>query len=114
MARLAPDVTPEQASTELNALVGRFAEEMPTAYGNGFVERSGFHAVVRTLLDAKVGNVRALLFIVLGAAALVLVIASANVANLFVLRSEARRTELAVRSALGAGGGMLLCLGLNS
>ena len=113
VARLAPDVTPEQASTELNALVGRFAEEMPTAYGNGFVERSGFHAVVRTLLDAKVGNVRALLFIVLGAAALVIVIAIANVANLFVLRSEARRTELAVRSALGAGGGMLLWYALS-
>ena len=113
VALLAPGVTPEQARTELNVLVGRFSEEMPTAYGNGFIEDSGFHAVVRSLLDAKVGSVRALLFIVLAAAALVLVIACANVANLMVLRSEARRTELAVRAALGAAGGRLLWYSLS-
>jgi predicted permease len=113
VARMSPGATVETVRSELTGLIGRFPEEMPTAYGNGFIERSGFRPVVRSLLEETVGGVRAILWIVLGAAALVLIIACANVANLMMLRSEGRRRELAVRSALGASRGALLRFSLS-
>ena len=59
-------------------------------------------AAVVDLADVVVGNVRPILWLLLGGAALLMVIASLNVAGLLVVRSESRRRELAVRSALGA------------
>lgn len=113
IARARSGIAPDEVLTELESLVGRFAEEMPEAYGGGFMERSGFRVVVRGLLEDTVGNARVLLWIVLAAAALVLAIAIANVANLTMLRSEARRREVALRAALGAGRGALLRYALS-
>jgi predicted permease len=113
IARLRAGVAPQEALTELDGLVGRFAEEMPQAYGGGFVESSGFRVVMRGLLEDTVGGVRALLALVLAAAALVLIIACANVANLTLLRSEGRRREVAVRAALGASRAALLRYSLS-
>jgi predicted lysophospholipase L1 biosynthesis ABC-type transport system permease subunit len=67
-------------------------------------------AVVRPLAEELLGPISRPLWVLLGAAAVVLLIACANVANLFLVRAEGRQRDLAVRRALGAGRGQLIRL----
>ncbi len=67
-------------------------------------------AVVRPLGQQLLGDVSRPLWVLIGAVVIVLVIACANVANLFVVRTEGRLRELAVRRAIGAGRGELIRL----
>lgn len=99
LARLAPTVSIEQARADLARLTEEFSEIHPTQFRP--IRRSPIP--VLTLHEAIVGNVRGVLFIVLGAVGVILLIACVNVANLLLARAGARERDMAVRLALGAG-----------
>jgi predicted permease len=103
LARLREAVTLDAARREVGAIASALESEFPEESAAPVLARSAFAPVLTPLLDQIVGDVRSAFLVLAGAVGFVLLMASVNVANVFLVRAEARRSELALRSALGAG-----------
>jgi putative ABC transport system permease protein len=104
--RLKPGVTARQADAEAKVLEKRYVDAGPPPL-KAFVERSGMTMNVGGVQEQRVQPVRATLLMLQGGVAFVLLIGCVNVANLLLVRSNARQSEMAVRSALGAARGTI-------
>lgn len=108
LGRLRPDATIEGLNAELYAIVERNADRIPE--GREYVERTGFTGRARLLREMVVGDRTQMLKILQATVLAVLLIACANLANLQLARTAARRRELSLRAALGADGIRLAAL----
>lgn len=104
VARLKPGVTIAQANADVQRLLPSLTERFPLPQGftQKMFDDARFGSLVRPLDVDVVGDIGKMLWILLGTVGLVLLVACANVANLFLVRAEARQQELAIRLALGA------------
>ena len=105
IARLSAEATVSTARAEIHRLM-RDAADRYSVNGGGHsrasLDEGHYVPIVERLKDAVVGDIGDVIWIMMGTVILVLLIAAANVTNLFVLRAESMRKELAIRTALGA------------
>ena len=125
VGRLLDGVSIPDAQRDIERIFSTFTESMPQAYSPGFIKQYNFRIEATPLRDAVLGpTIPGAMWMLFGAVAFVLLIASANAFNLFLVRMETRRRESAVRTALGASRGqmalhhiaesLLLCLAAAS
>jgi putative ABC transport system permease protein len=102
LARLKPGVTIEQANADVSRMIPMSIEKYPGGITMDILESSQFDAAIRPLKRDVVGDIGDVLWVLLGTVGMILLIACANVANLFMVRAEGREREMAVRTAMGA------------
>ena len=107
VARIADGSTLGQVRAELDAMLSNLVEIFPDEGAAPILASAGFRPLVDRAREAVVGDIEPTLWILLGAVGFLLLIACANVANLFLVRSEARHGEVAIRAALGESRGRL-------
>ena len=104
IARLKPGATIAEANADLTRMLPVWMDSWSNGPGSNphIYETWRITAMIRPLKQEVIGNVGELLWVVMGTIGVVMLIAGANVANLLLVRVEARQHELAVRTALGA------------
>lgn len=98
IARLKPGITLEQAQAKLDIMSTRIRKDFASDYPSGSTRT----VRILPLQESLVGNVRPTLLVLMGAVILVILIASVNIANLFLARASGRQREMSMRLALGA------------
>ena len=101
IGRLKPGVTRDQAQAEMEGVIAQVRSEQPDF-------NTGWTINLVPLREQLVGDVRLAVLVLFGAVGAVLLIACGNIGSLMLTRASARRRELAIRSAIGAGTGRLL------
>lgn len=109
VGRLRAGITPEAAQAELAPLIPRMVEDLGVSDNYGaFIANGRYAPVVARMKDDLVGGIERPLWILMGTVVVVLLIACANVANLFLIRAEGRQRDTAVQAALGASRRLLI------
>jgi putative ABC transport system permease protein len=109
LARLKPGVTIAQANGDVARMISIALRKFPPFPGftAKMFEEARLGPSLRPLKESLIGDIRSLLWVLMGTIGAVLLIACANVANLLLVRAEGRQQELAIRAALGAGWGQI-------
>jgi len=105
IARLRPGVSIAEADADIARMLGIWMDSWTNGDGGDphFYETWKISGAIRPMKQQVIGNVGSVLWVVMGTIGVVMLIACTNVANLLLVRAEARQQELAIRAALGAG-----------